>query len=81
LQILPHMAWYAELSKLTNGVNLPFKSSEKMSEVMEASVYARGTSTLSKEKFKGMATAAFMSGDDELIGTYKSLSKLMDDDK
>lgn len=70
-------SWYKELSKITGGIWLPFKSSNKMAEVFTASAYARGS-----EKSRGTFTASYMaataSGDTELIGTYKSLSTLMD---
>lgn len=68
--------WYEELSKITNGVYLPFKSSNKMAEVVKMSAYARG-SAKSKSKFTETMTMAFASGDAELIGTYKSLSTLL----
>lgn len=69
-------AWYKELSQLTNGVYLPFKSSEKMAQVVTASAYARG-SVKSKSTFTASYMAAEASGDAELIGTYKSLSTLL----
>lgn len=68
--------WYAELSKITNGVCMPFQSSNKMKEVFKASSYVRG-SKMSKETFTASYAAATASGDEELIGTYKSLSTLI----
>lgn len=68
--------WYKELSNITNGVYMPFRSQEKMSEVVAASAYVRG-SKKSKEKFTACYAAAVASGDDELIGTYKSLNVLI----
>lgn len=70
--------WYKELSNITNGVYMPFKSSNKMSEVFKMSAYARG-SAKSKTAFFAGASAAMASGDSELIGTYKSLSKLTEE--
>jgi len=70
--------WYKELSTITGGVWMPFKSSNKMNEVFTASAYARG-SAKSKMAFTVSMDAVFKSGDEELIGTYKSLSKLMDE--
>jgi hypothetical protein len=73
--------WYKDLANITGGVYMPFQSSSKMSEVVEATSYARGASAgdkMSKAKFKMSYTAAMSSGDAELIGTYKSLSSLVD---
>lgn len=68
--------WYAELSKITGGICMPFQSSNKMKEVFKASSYVRG-STISKATFTASFAAATASGDEELIGTYKSLSTLL----
>jgi len=70
--------WYKELSEITGGIYMPFQSSSKMSEVFEASAYVRG-SVNSKKVFKAKMTAAYSTGDSELIGTYKSLSTLLDE--
>lgn len=70
--------WYKELSTITKGVWMPFQSSGKTSHVFAASAYARGGKK-SRATFMSMATSASMSRDTELIGTYKSLSKLMDE--
>lgn len=67
--------WYKELSEITGGVYMPFKSSNKMAEVVAASAYVRG-SKKSKSVFYTAMASAVSSGDTELIGTYKSLSKL-----
>lgn len=68
--------WYAELSKITGGICMPFQSSNKMKEVFKASSYVRG-SKMSKETFTASYATATASGDAELIGTYKSLSTLL----
>lgn len=70
--------WYKELATITNGVYLPFKSSNKMAEVVTATMYARSGDKLSKAKFKMSFATASSAGDTELIGTYKSLSTLLD---
>lgn len=78
LRINPHVKWYEELSNLSSGVCLNFANSEKFSQVMEAASYARG-GTATREKYFAGASAAMDSGDEELIGVYKSyLSKLED---
>jgi hypothetical protein len=69
--------WYKELSAITKGVWLPFQSSGKTSHIFAASAYARGGEK-SRATFMSMSATASMSGDAELIGTYKSLSTLMD---
>jgi hypothetical protein len=69
--------WYKELAKITGGVYLPFQSSSKMSEVVTASAYARG-SKMSKATFTASYSTAKASGDTELVGVYKSLSTLLD---
>lgn len=68
--------WYKELSKITNGVYLPFQSSNKMSEVVTASLYVRG-SAKSVATYTASYDAAVSSGDTELIGVYKSLNTLL----
>jgi len=70
--------WYKQLSEITNGVYLPFKSSNKVSEVFVASAYSRG-SKMSKSKFTAAYTSAVSLGDTELIGMYKSLSAKLED--
>ncbi len=69
--------WYKELSRITGGVWMPFQSSSKMHEVFTASAYVRGSDT-SRVKFRASMDSATSSGDSELIGTYKSLSTLLD---
>jgi hypothetical protein len=67
--------WYKKLSEITGGVYMPFKSSNKMAEVVAASAYVRG-SKKSKGVFYTAMSSALSSGDTELYGTYKSLSSL-----
>ena len=40
LAILPKNKWYEELSKITNGTYLPFKSSEKTTQLINATILA-----------------------------------------
>ena len=65
--------FYKEISSITNGVSLPFKSASKISNVIEGLAYAR----TSKKHFKMSFAAATASGDEELIGAYKSMSSLL----
>lgn len=45
LAILPENKWYEELSNLTNGTYLPFKSSEKTTQLLNATLLAEGGSS------------------------------------
>lgn len=66
--------WYQELSDITGGNSLPFKSSEKTQEVFAAATYFRGATVgdkVMKAKFTASMAAASVSGDEELIGMYK----------
>lgn len=73
LRIYPTSTWYAELSKLTNGVCVDFKSADKISEIIEGTTYARSSKTM----FMSKMAAATASGDEELIGAYKTMSTLL----
>lgn len=66
-------AWYKELSKITGGVSLPFASSENTSEVVEGLAYKRAGATYA---YAAKTASASMSGDAELIGTFKTISTL-----
>lgn len=68
--------WYKKLADITGGVYMPFQSSNKMSEVVTASLYVRG-SEASRDSFTASYTMAIEKGDEELIGVYKSLSTLL----
>ena len=69
--------FYRPLSQITNGVCIPFKTSSKTQEVMYAATAVRG-GTKAKAAFAESYKAAVRSGDKELIGSYKSLSELLD---
>ena len=74
LSIEPYTAkFYQEISSITNGISLPFKSASKISNVIEGLAYAR----TSKKHFGMSFAAATASGDEELIGAYKSMSSLL----
>lgn len=72
LAIHEHYTFYSELSKITNGVHMPFKSSKHTTEAVMASTFVRGDK-MSKEIFEERAAFAATSGDVELDGLYKSL--------
>lgn len=66
--------WFKELSKITNGINLPFKTDSKTSQVIEAASYARGGEA-TKELFKATMDSALTSGDTEISAVYAAYSK------
>lgn len=66
--------WYKELSDITNGINLPFKTDSKTSQVIEAASYARGGES-TKELFKTTMDSALASGDTEISAVYTAYSK------
>lgn len=66
--------WYKELSNITNGINLPFKTDSKTSQVIEAASYARGGES-TKELFKTTMDNALASGDTEISAVYTAYSK------
>lgn len=67
-------SWYKELSKITNGINLPFKTDSKTSQVIEAASYARGGES-TRELFKTTMDSALASGDTEISAVYTAYSK------
>lgn len=66
--------WYKELSFITNGINLPFKTDSKTSQVIEAASYARGGES-TRELFKATMDSAITSGDTEISAVYTAYSK------
>lgn len=66
--------WYKKLSAITNGINLPFKTDSKTSQVIEAASYARGGES-TRELFKTTMDSAITSGDTELSAVYTAYSK------
>lgn len=73
LRIHTSMLWYKELSDITGGACIDFRNASKVSNIVEASTYARS----SKSMFASKVAAAKDSGDEELIGAYKSMEKLL----
>lgn len=66
--------WYEELSKITGGVAMKFKNAEKISNIIEGTIYARS----SKTAYMAKSVAVSLSGDAELIGAFKTISSLVD---
>jgi hypothetical protein len=70
--------WYKELSQITNGVHMQFSSANKTSELVIASTLVRSSSSSARTSYMASMDAAFTSGDEELIGMYKSLNSKLD---
>lgn len=73
LKIIPRTVWYEELSKITGGISLDFKSASKTSNIVEGLAYARS----SKKAYAKSYSTVMESGDSELIGAYKTMSTLL----
>ncbi len=65
--------WYKELSEITGGTYAPFKSSEKTSQVIEASVYSKVVAT--RDKFRATMDSVMASNDSEMKAVYSVYSK------
>ncbi len=68
-----HVEWYKLLSIITGGLHLPFKSSQKTSTLLEGYLNVRSGNLA---EFEAKYDAVKESGDEELIGVYKTLSTL-----
>ena len=60
--------WYKELSRMTNGVSVPFESGHKTAHLVEAATMSRG-SLKSRMKFDKMAKSCV---DPEMAGVFES---------
>ena len=67
--------WYKELSKMTNGISVPFESGNKTAHLVEAATLSRG-SMASRLKFDKMAETCI---DEEMSAVYRSYQKERDD--
>lgn len=74
MQCNSRKTWYKKLSEMTNGINLPFETDNKTSQVIEAASYARGGES-TRELFKATMDSARASGDTELSAVYTAYSK------
>ena len=62
--------WYKELSRITNGVSVPFKMSGKTAQLVEVAAMARGSKE-SRERFDELADAC---DDIDFVGVFDSYS-------
>ena len=67
--------WYKELSRMTNGVSVPFESGHKTARLVEAATMSRGSVT-SRMKFDMLAEEC---KDEELAAVYHSYRKERED--
>lgn len=77
---ITNASWYKELSAMTNGVSVPFRTGGKTARLVEASVSSRG-SEVSRAKFRARKMA-FDNGDDlELRAVYEAYEEECDSDR
>ena len=69
LQIIPSNTWYQELSNITGGVCLPFKSSSKTADLMKATSLARGGEA-TRSAFMAKSTSKEVTMDGEMNTVY-----------
>lgn len=69
-------AWYRELSAMTNGISIPFRSGYKTARLVEASVSAKG-SRAARMNFDRMMEAC---EDEEMRAVFHSYKKERDED-
>lgn len=67
--------WYKELSKMTNGISIPFESGYKTARLVEVATMSRG-SMASRMKFDKMARSC---ADEEMSAVFNSYRKERDD--
>ena len=66
--------WYKELSKMTNGMSVPFESGYKTARLMEAAAWSRG-SMKARAKFDELAAGC---EDEEMRAVYDCYKKVRD---
>lgn len=75
LRIIPGTEWYAELSEITNGSCMDFRSAEKTADLVTGATYMASMSEKGIKKAKAMYKMSMEMGDDELVGAYKGMAK------
>lgn len=68
---ITHAAWYKELSAMTNGVSVPFRTGGKTARLVEASVSSRG-SMASRARFMAFKNEIDKEDDLELRAVYEA---------
>lgn len=69
--------WYKELSKMTNGISVPFRTGYKTADLVRASAMARG-SMQARKCFDDLMDACEKSSDEEMKQVFKSYKKERD---
>lgn len=75
LRIIPGTQWYAELSRMTKGSCMDFKSADKTHELIAGATYMSSMSEKGIMKAKSLYRSALVRGDDELVGAYKGMAE------
>lgn len=70
--------WYKELSAITNGISVPFNSSSKTSQVIEAAALSRG-GTRTKALYEATMDSFAAMRDAEMTAVYTAYSKEVTD--
>lgn len=73
-----YIEWYKELSAMTNGVSVPFKNSDKTSQVIEVAVLSRGGER-TKALYEATMDSFAAMGDMEMTAVYNAYSKEVTD--
>jgi hypothetical protein len=73
LRINPGEEWYERLSQITGGACMNFSNADKISKVVESTVYARASSA----SFSKVTAEAMASGDEEMMSVNRTLSKTL----
>lgn len=77
LRIKSSVTWYAELSRITNGVCLDFSNSNKTSDLLEATALARGGSA-TKFAFMAKSVSSEVTMDGDLSKVYSMYKTVVD---
>lgn len=73
VSIFIEQKWYKELSAITNGVYVPFASSQKTARLIEASVLSKVAST--RDVFEEAMNSEMLSDDFEMQAVYSAYYK------
>lgn len=68
------LQWYKELSRMTNGISAPFKSSDKTSQLVEVAAMSRGGEK-ARAMYRVTMDSVMKSDDEEMKAVYSAYSK------
>lgn len=69
------LPWYKQLSEVTGGVSVPFRSDNKTAELIEAASLSRG-GRRSREMFSEKVMCCMAAGDSEMSSVYGAYAKV-----